>query len=170
MEKSLQTLNSQEKISVWSERIAACRSSGISVRTWCEENGISTASYYKWQKKLFHLAAADPTTMLNDFTGADKVYIACGLCSYCFYPHLLGNIIISKCFSEKNAHKIISVHKAWPAHPRLFPIRQLPVQQRSRYRPSLHHFQRGCCVNPRRFHGCMAKDDRNHFQFHTVAV
>ena len=57
MEKSLQTLNSQKKISVWSERIAACRSSGISVSTWCEENGISTASYYKWQKKLFHLAA-----------------------------------------------------------------------------------------------------------------
>ena len=57
MEKSLQALNSQEKISVWSERIAACRSSGISVRAWCEENGISTASYYKWQKKLFRLAA-----------------------------------------------------------------------------------------------------------------
>ena len=57
MEKSLQVLNSQEKISVWSERIAACRSSGISVRAWCEGNGISTASYYKWQKKLFHLAA-----------------------------------------------------------------------------------------------------------------
>ena len=57
MDKSLQTLNSQQKISVWSERIAACRSSGVSVRAWCEENGISTASYYKWQKKLFHLAA-----------------------------------------------------------------------------------------------------------------
>ena len=57
MEKSLQALNGQKKISVWSERIAACRSSGISVRAWCEGNGISTASYYKWQKKLFHLAA-----------------------------------------------------------------------------------------------------------------
>ena len=57
MEKSLQTLNQQEKIAIWSERIAACRSSGISVRTWCEGNGISTASYYKWQKKLFCLAA-----------------------------------------------------------------------------------------------------------------
>lgn len=32
MEKSLQTLNRQEKVAVWSERIAACRSSGISVR------------------------------------------------------------------------------------------------------------------------------------------
>lgn len=57
MEKSLQTLNRQEKVAVWSERIAACRSSGISVRAWCEGNGISTASYYKWQKKLFRLAA-----------------------------------------------------------------------------------------------------------------
>ena len=57
MEKSLQTLNRQEKVAVWSERIAACRSSGISVRAWCEVNGISTASYYKWQKKLFCLAA-----------------------------------------------------------------------------------------------------------------
>ena len=57
MEKSLQTLNRQEKITVWSEWIAACRSSGISVRAWCEGNGISTASYYKWQKKLFCLAA-----------------------------------------------------------------------------------------------------------------
>ena len=57
MEKRIQTLNRQEKIAVWSERIAACRSSGISVRAWCEGNGISTASYYKWQKKLFCLAA-----------------------------------------------------------------------------------------------------------------
>lgn len=57
MEKSLQTLNRQEKVAVWSERIAACRSSGISVKAWCEGNGISTASYYKWQKKLFCLAA-----------------------------------------------------------------------------------------------------------------
>ena len=56
MEQSLQALNRQEKIAVWSERIAACRNSGISVRAWCEENGISTASYYKWQKRLFCLA------------------------------------------------------------------------------------------------------------------
>lgn len=57
MEKRLQTLNRQEKIAVWSERTAACRSSGIGVRAWCEGNGIRTASYYKWQKKLFCLGA-----------------------------------------------------------------------------------------------------------------
>ena len=55
MEKSIQALNHQEKIAKWSERIAACRSSGISVRAWCAGDGISTASYYKW-KKLFYIA------------------------------------------------------------------------------------------------------------------
>ena len=57
MEKSLQALNHREKIAVWSERIAAYCSSGISVRVraWYEGNGISTASYYKWQKILFCL-------------------------------------------------------------------------------------------------------------------
>lgn len=57
MEKNLQALNRQEKTAVWSERIADCRSSGISVKAWCEGNGISPSSYYKWQKKLFSLAA-----------------------------------------------------------------------------------------------------------------
>lgn len=57
MEKRLQNLNHQKKIAVWRERIAVCRSN---VRAWCEENGISTASYYKWQKKLFCLAAQSP--------------------------------------------------------------------------------------------------------------
>ena len=27
------------------------------MRAWCEGNGISTASYYKWQKKLISLEA-----------------------------------------------------------------------------------------------------------------
>lgn len=57
MEKRLQIPNHQSKIAVWNEHIAAYRNSGISVKTWCEENGISTASYNKWQKKLFCLAA-----------------------------------------------------------------------------------------------------------------
>ena len=57
MEQSLQVMSKQERLENWTARITACRSSGISVRAWCEGNGISTASYYKWQKKLFCLAA-----------------------------------------------------------------------------------------------------------------
>lgn len=67
MEKSLQALNHQEKIAVWSERIAVCR--GTSVRAWCEGNGVSTASYYKWQKKLFCLASQSSLQFEYDAPG-----------------------------------------------------------------------------------------------------
>lgn len=38
------------KLSEWSERIRACRSSGIAVKNWCEENGINIKSYYRWER------------------------------------------------------------------------------------------------------------------------
>jgi len=34
------------KLSEWQERIQACRTSGIPVKTWCEKNNISIKSYY----------------------------------------------------------------------------------------------------------------------------
>ena len=56
METGLQTLNQQQKLTIWSQRISTSRSSGRTVSTWCAENGISTASYYKRQKRLFQMA------------------------------------------------------------------------------------------------------------------
>ena len=38
------------KLSEWEERILACRSSGIPVKIWCEENNISIKSYYRWER------------------------------------------------------------------------------------------------------------------------
>lgn len=58
MENGLQTLNQQKKIALWSERIAACRNSGDTVKAWCQANVVSVASYYKWQKRLFELTSA----------------------------------------------------------------------------------------------------------------
>ena len=56
METGLQTVNQQRKLSEWAERVSACRSSGLSVKTWCRENGISEQTYYKWQRRLYELA------------------------------------------------------------------------------------------------------------------
>ena len=39
------------KLSEWEERILACRSSGIPVKKWCEENNISIKSYWSSVKK-----------------------------------------------------------------------------------------------------------------------
>ncbi len=38
------------KLSEWEGRILACRSSGIPVKSWCEENNISIKSYYRWER------------------------------------------------------------------------------------------------------------------------
>ena len=55
MEQKLQTLNQQNKLALWSERISACRDSGQSVKTWCRDNNVCEATYYKWKKKLFEM-------------------------------------------------------------------------------------------------------------------
>ena len=53
MEHRLQTLNATQRIQIWAERIAECRSSGKSVRAWCRENEISEKTYYYWQRRLY---------------------------------------------------------------------------------------------------------------------
>ena len=55
MEKSLQHLNRRDKLEVWSKRVSDCRSSGMTVQQWCEENGVNSKTYYYWQRKLFEL-------------------------------------------------------------------------------------------------------------------
>ena len=36
----------------WEQRILACQQSGMSVRSWCRENGVTTGSYYHYLRKL----------------------------------------------------------------------------------------------------------------------
>ena len=41
----------------WKNRVAACRSSGLTVREWCENEQISTKSYYRWERKVLDSAS-----------------------------------------------------------------------------------------------------------------
>ena len=53
MEQSLQVMSKRERLENWTTRIMACRSSGMTVRAWCRENGLSEKTYYYWQRRLF---------------------------------------------------------------------------------------------------------------------
>jgi len=53
MEQSLQKFNANQNLLEWSERIASCRNSGMSVREWCKVNGIPPSTYYNQQRKVF---------------------------------------------------------------------------------------------------------------------
>ena len=41
----------------WKNRVAACRGSGLTVLEWCENQQISTKSYYRWARKVLDIAS-----------------------------------------------------------------------------------------------------------------
>ena len=76
MSKDLQTLNGQNKLALWAERISECRSSGMPVKAWCRENGINEQTYYKWQRRLFEMAQAQQEVQFAEVTPVRPV--TCG--------------------------------------------------------------------------------------------
>lgn len=52
-ELTIRRAKAQQNLREWSQRVAECRSSGISVRRWCTEHEINPKTYYNWQKKVF---------------------------------------------------------------------------------------------------------------------
>ncbi len=50
---NLQRANHHHRLAEWSRRVEACRSSGLTVGQWCQENGLAVSTYYSWQKKVF---------------------------------------------------------------------------------------------------------------------
>ena len=58
MNSGLQVYNEQAKLAQWAQVVSQCRDSGVSVRQWCQENGVNVSSYYKWQRKVYAAAQA----------------------------------------------------------------------------------------------------------------
>ena len=42
----------QEIISLWQERIADKKASGLKLKEWCERNQLTTHAYYYWKRKI----------------------------------------------------------------------------------------------------------------------
>lgn len=53
----VQELKHAAKLREWSEKVAECRTSGKGVRIWCAEKGVSTKTYYHWEKLVVMKAA-----------------------------------------------------------------------------------------------------------------
>ena len=52
-ELTIQSTARQQRLLEWSQMIADCRSSGLTVSRWCSDHGIKTKTYYTWQRKVF---------------------------------------------------------------------------------------------------------------------
>lgn len=48
------SLKHQAKLAAWSERVKECRSSGMSVTAWCRDQGVTTTTYYKWERQVLN--------------------------------------------------------------------------------------------------------------------
>ena len=49
-------LKHQANLQRWAEAIQECRSSGVSVKAWCERQGITTTTYYRWERTVLSKA------------------------------------------------------------------------------------------------------------------
>ena len=52
-ELTIRGTKAQQNLLEWSQRVADCRSSGLSVTRWCAEHEINPKTYFNWQKKVF---------------------------------------------------------------------------------------------------------------------
>lgn len=49
---AIEEMRANRKADEWAERIAAQRRSGISVKRFCKEQGLTEGSFYAWRKRL----------------------------------------------------------------------------------------------------------------------
>lgn len=46
----------QVQLAEWNDKVAQCRSSGMTVRAWCEREGIGYKTYYRWERQILSLS------------------------------------------------------------------------------------------------------------------
>ncbi len=64
-------LKHQAKLQEWAVRIQDCRSSGLSVRAWCKQQGITITTYYRWERELLAAAGGAPRSSKPAVTFAE---------------------------------------------------------------------------------------------------
>lgn len=52
-ESNLQAMNQNKELKKWIGLVAECRSSGMSVKEWCQEKDFCVQTYYRWQRRVF---------------------------------------------------------------------------------------------------------------------
>ena len=53
-------LKRQAKLQEWSAWIQDCRSSDLSVRAWCRQEGVNATTCYRWERELLSTAETGP--------------------------------------------------------------------------------------------------------------
>ncbi len=49
-------LKHQANLQKWAAAIQECRGSGMTVKAWCQEQGVTSTTYYRWERELVGIA------------------------------------------------------------------------------------------------------------------
>ena len=84
-------LKHRVKLQEWSTRIQDCRSSGLSVSEWCRQRGITTATYYRWERELLTGVRRNGTPPSTTVTFAELLapkQVSCNVAERCATLHI----------------------------------------------------------------------------------
>ena len=86
----VQAIKHEALLQAWSSRITECRTSGKTVKAWCEAEGVSIKTYYYWEKRIVAeanqqanlpattqgsiLMRVNPETLSDGDTGRSEAY------------------------------------------------------------------------------------------------
>ena len=68
-------LKHMARVAEWKEKVAICRSSGQTVKSWCEEEGISPKKYYYWERAVLAEAEKQVATAESNSRGPNFVAV-----------------------------------------------------------------------------------------------
>lgn len=53
MGKEIKALRTQNSLRERAELVSECRGSGMTVKAWCAEHGVTYSRYYRWQRRVY---------------------------------------------------------------------------------------------------------------------
>ena len=84
-------LKHEAKKQEWSMSIQECRGSGLSVSEWCRQRGVTTATYYRWERELLTAADQAPCSAVPAVTFAElpaPKQVSCNVAERCATLHI----------------------------------------------------------------------------------
>ena len=84
-------LKHEAKKQEWSMSIQECRGSGLSVSEWCRQRGVTTATYYRWEREFLALAETEPCSAVPAVTFAElpaPKQVSCNVAERCATLHI----------------------------------------------------------------------------------
>ena len=84
-------LKHEAKKQEWSMSIQECRGSGLSVSEWCRQRGVTTATYYRWERELLtgvRKNGAPPSTAVTFAELPAPKQVSCNVAECCATLHI----------------------------------------------------------------------------------